>query len=253
MDVQPRARTPAGLRRLYPECATDWRRANWRKALAAVDWSARFLALYADQPLPETLKRILSDQRTAEETAALAELLDSAQTTRTRLDQALTRCDTILPRAALVSGGWPFEAAPLQAIKARVDTLLGDSDSLHDLLVCKRSIRRCHDLGLGDLITKALDEHLPAEALPAIFERRFITPRAARPGAAPPRECCGTRATQRLILVTSVRSVDFRSNLTSVGAQTAARLHRVCRARAGKSCAAARSCSEWGGRLGCAV
>ena len=56
-----------------------------------------------------------------------------------------------------------------------VETLLSDSDSLHDLLVCKSRIRRCHDLGLGDLISKALDEHLSPETLPAIFERRFYS------------------------------------------------------------------------------
>ncbi|HEY7021627.1 MAG TPA: DUF4011 domain-containing protein [Ktedonobacterales bacterium] len=155
--------------------AADWPGKDWRKALADVDWAARFLALYADKPLPETLKRILSDQRTSEETAALAELLASARTTRARLDQALTQCDTILPLDALTPGERPFEKEPLQDIKARVDVLLGDIDSLHELLVCKSRIQRCHDLGLGDLITKALDEHLPPEKLPAIFERRFYS------------------------------------------------------------------------------
>ena len=157
-------------------------RTDWPAAIAHLEWTARFIALY-----PKGVPAALAAWTTTIPNVQNPErdpftLQANVRSTLEQASEALAAITTETPHVTIAipldrfaDGDQPFDRTPLLQLRERADTLRASLPLLKRWVDCGEAIERCQQLDMGPLVTAALRKQPFPRDISHIFERRFYT------------------------------------------------------------------------------
>jgi very-short-patch-repair endonuclease len=148
---------------------------DWPALLATLDWTMRFLRLYPNGKVHDELARLVSSEGDAPQRERLRQVLQQAHANLAGVEKGLAFSDEVLPRSALLPPGLAQDDATIEAVGARIDSLLEKLSCLKRWLDCSQRLQQFREIGLGAFIDAMLGMHPFPQTVAQIFERRFYT------------------------------------------------------------------------------
>lgn len=146
---------------------------DWDTVLRGLRWSRDFAALYGSGQVPDALANVIAHDADPTLRQRFSTLYSQAIQLAASIQDDLRFVDSVLPRPSLIGAAPTLEAAPVLAVRARLQHLLDHLHCLEQWLQCRQAIEDCRGLGLGQLLDVALRRRPFPRDIAPIFEQRF--------------------------------------------------------------------------------